>query len=170
MGPVGRVPTNSGDHGDGRGDGPKASTSWASEAARAKAELDCATLWVCFAYMLKPAGSIHISCLVAREQTSAAQISKASPPYNMKYFYSFFLALSFNSIFIFFDWSGPVRVLVPSYRSPRQVYWSPPTFAAGSVFFRWAMWEAPRQTCSLNVSGEGKKSRKKGMGETLVKQ
>jgi len=26
----------------------------------------------------------------AREQTSAAQIAKASPPYNMKYFYSFF--------------------------------------------------------------------------------
>ena len=33
-----------------------------------KAELDCATLWVCFAY---------ISCLAAREQTSAAQIAKA---------------------------------------------------------------------------------------------
>jgi len=31
-----------------------ASTSWASLAARAKAELDCATLWVCFAYMPKP--------------------------------------------------------------------------------------------------------------------
>ena len=56
-----------------------------------KAELDCATLWVCFAYMqsLRPVGSIHISCLAAREQTSAAQIAKASPPYNMKYFYSF---------------------------------------------------------------------------------
>jgi len=38
----------------GRGDGPKASMSRASEAARVKAELDCATLWVCFAYMLKP--------------------------------------------------------------------------------------------------------------------
>jgi len=38
----------------GRGGGPKASTSWASEAARAKAESDCATLWVCFAYMPKP--------------------------------------------------------------------------------------------------------------------
>jgi len=63
-------------------------------------------------------GSIHISCLAAREQTSAAQIVKASPPYNMKYFYSF-LALSFDFIFDFFDWSGPVRVLVPSYRSPR---------------------------------------------------
>ena len=72
----------------GRGDGPKASTSWASEAARVKAELDCATLWVCFAICLslRPVGSIHISCLAAREQTSAAQIAKASPPYNMKYF------------------------------------------------------------------------------------
>jgi len=40
----------------------------------------------------------------------------------MKYFYSFFLALSFNSIFNFFDWSGPVRVLVPSYRLPH--HWS----------------------------------------------
>ena len=38
----------------GRGDGPKASTSWASEAARVTAELGCATLWVCFAYMPKP--------------------------------------------------------------------------------------------------------------------
>jgi len=48
--------------GQGRGDGPKASTSWASEAARAKAELDCATLWVCFAYMPKPrpVGPTHI--------------------------------------------------------------------------------------------------------------
>ena len=52
-----------------------------------KAELDCATLWVCFVYMPKPwpVGSIHISCLAAREQTSAAQIAKASPPYYMKY-------------------------------------------------------------------------------------
>jgi len=50
---------------------------------------------------LRPVGSIHISCLAAREQTSASQIAKASPPYNMKYFYSF-LALSFNSIFNFF--------------------------------------------------------------------
>jgi len=38
----------------GRGDGPKASTSWESEAAQVKAELDCATLWVCFAYIPKP--------------------------------------------------------------------------------------------------------------------
>jgi len=38
----------------GRGDGSKASTSWVSEAARVKAELDCATLRVCFAYMPKP--------------------------------------------------------------------------------------------------------------------
>jgi len=72
-----------------------------------KAELDCATLWVCFAYIkifisLRPVGSIHINCLAAREQTSAAQIAKASRPYNMKYFYSF-LALSFNSVFKFFD-------------------------------------------------------------------
>ena len=51
---------------------------------------------------LRPVGSIHISCLAAREQTSVAQIAKASPPYNMKYFYSF-LALSSNSIFIFLD-------------------------------------------------------------------
>ena len=44
------------------------------------------------------------------------------PPYNMKYFYSF-LALSFNSVCNFFsDSSGPVRVLVPSYRSPRHWY------------------------------------------------
>jgi len=50
---------------------------------------------------LGPVGSIHISCLAAREQTSAAQIAKASPPYNMKYFFLHFLALSFNSIFIF---------------------------------------------------------------------
>ena len=50
---------------------------------------------------LRPVGSIHISCLAARKQTSAAQIAKASPPYNMKYFYSF-LALFFNSIFNFF--------------------------------------------------------------------
>ena len=49
---------------------------------------------------LRPVGSIHISCLAAREQTSAAQIAKASPPYNMKYFL-FILALSFNSIFNF---------------------------------------------------------------------
>jgi len=52
---------------------------------------------------LRPVGSIHISCLAAREQTSAAQIANASPPYNMKYLYSFLaLGLSFNSIFIFF--------------------------------------------------------------------
>jgi len=38
----------------GRGDGPKANRSRASEAARVKAELDCVTLWVCFAYMPKP--------------------------------------------------------------------------------------------------------------------
>ena len=50
---------------------------------------------------LRHVGSIHISCLAAREQTSAAQIAKASPPYNMKYFIHF-LALSFNSIFNFF--------------------------------------------------------------------
>ena len=43
---------------------------------------------------LRPVGSIHISCLAAREQTSAAQIAKASPPYNMKYFYSSQLASS----------------------------------------------------------------------------
>ena len=52
---------------------------------------------------LRPVGSIHISCLAAREQTSAAQIAKASPPCNIYiifYFYSF-LALSFNSISIF---------------------------------------------------------------------
>ena len=36
-----------------------------------------------------PVGSIHISCIAAREQTSAAQIALASPPYNMKYFCSF---------------------------------------------------------------------------------
>ena len=39
-------------------------------------------------------------------------------PYNMKYFYSFF-GIIFQFYFYFFDWSGPVRVLVPSYRSPR---------------------------------------------------
>ena len=53
---------------------------------------------------LRPVGSIHTSCLAAREQTSAAQIAKASPPCNIYiifYFYSF-LALSFNSIFNFF--------------------------------------------------------------------
>ena len=79
----------------GRGGGPKASTSWASEAARAKAELDCATLWVCFAYKPKPSITHVFDC----------------------HLFSF-LALSFN---YFFDWSGPVRVLVPSYsyRSPR---------------------------------------------------
>jgi len=49
---------------------------------------------------LRPVGSRHISCLAAREQTSAVQIAKASPPYNMKYFNSF-LALSFNYVFIF---------------------------------------------------------------------
>ena len=38
----------------GRDNGPKASTSRASETARVKAELDCATLWVCIAYMPKP--------------------------------------------------------------------------------------------------------------------
>ena len=53
------------------------------------------------------------------ESWSRHRPPKASPTYNLKYFYSFF-ALSFNSIFyFFFDWSGPVRVLVPSYRSPR---------------------------------------------------
>jgi len=68
-----------------------------------KAELDCATLWVCLpvCLSLRPVGSIHISGLAAREQTSAAQIAKTSPPYNMKYFIHF-LALYFNSSFIFF--------------------------------------------------------------------
>ena len=55
----------------------------------------------CPCLSLRPVCSIHISCLAAREQTSAAQIAKASLPYNMKYFYSF-LALSFNSILKFF--------------------------------------------------------------------
>jgi len=50
---------------------------------------------------LRPVASIHISSLAAREQTSAAQIAKASPLYNMKYF-DWFLALSFNSVFNFF--------------------------------------------------------------------
>ena len=53
-----------------------------------KVELDCATLGsvlpICLS--LRPVGSIHISCLAARAQTSAAQIAEASPPYNMKYF------------------------------------------------------------------------------------
>ena len=44
---------------------------------------------------------MHISCLAAREQTSAAQIAKASPPYNMKYFYSFF-GIIFQFYFNFF--------------------------------------------------------------------
>ena len=48
---------------------------------------------------LRHVGSIHISCLAAREQTSAAQIAKASPPYEI--FLFIFLAPSFNSIFIF---------------------------------------------------------------------
>ena len=64
---------------------------------------------------LGPVGSIHISCLAAREQTSAAQIAKASSPYNMTYFYSF-LALSFNSIFNFFWLKRPstsARTVVP---------------------------------------------------------
>ena len=45
-------------------------------------------LFICLS--LRPVGSIHISCLAAREQTSAARIAKASPPYYMKYFYSVF--------------------------------------------------------------------------------
>jgi len=64
---------------------------------------------------LRPVGSIHISCLSAWEQTSAAQIAKASPPYNMKYFNSF-LALSFNSIFNYFWLKRPstsARTVVP---------------------------------------------------------
>ena len=68
---------------------------------------------------LRPVGSIHFSCLAAREQTSAVQIARASPPYNMKYF--LFIFWHYLSIlFLFFsDRSGPLRVLVPSYRSPR---------------------------------------------------
>ena len=65
--------------------------------------------------MPKPVGSIHIGCLAAREQTSAAQIAIASPPYNMKYFIHF-LALSFNSIFNFFWLKRPstsARTVVP---------------------------------------------------------
>jgi len=48
----------------------------------------------------------HNSCLAAREQTSAAQIAKASPTYNMKYFYSF-LALFFDFIFNFLGLNRP---------------------------------------------------------------
>ena len=64
---------------------------------------------------LRPVRSIHISCLAAREQTSAAQIAKASPPYNMKYFYSFF-GIIFQFYFKFFWLKRPstsARTVVP---------------------------------------------------------
>ena len=48
---------------------------------------------------LRPVGSIHISCLAAREQTSAAQIAKASPL--IIYFYSF-SGIIFQFYFYFF--------------------------------------------------------------------
>jgi len=69
---------------------------------------------------LRPAGSVglHISCLAAREQTSSAQIAKASLSHNMKYFYSV-LGIIFQFYYYYFDRSCPVRVLVPSYHSPR---------------------------------------------------
>ena len=88
---------------------------------------------------LRPVGSIHISCLAAREQTSAAQIAKASPRYNTKYFDSFF-GIIFQFYFKFlFDWSGPVRVLVPSYRSP--CHWAP-----------WQLTIHRHQGCHLAIS------------------
>ena len=74
---------------------------------------------------LRPVGSINISCLAARQQTSAAQIAKASPPYNMKYFNSFFwhyvryLSVLFFNFYLTEAPPPTVRVLVPSYRSPR---------------------------------------------------
>jgi len=72
----------------------------------------CGSVWpICLS--LRPVVFIHISCLAAREQTSAAQIAKASPPYNMKYFYSF-LALSFNCIFFWLKRpSTSARTVVP---------------------------------------------------------
>ena len=64
---------------------------------------------------LRPVGSIHISCLAAREQTSVAQIAKAPAPYDMKYFCSFF-----GIIFQFHFWfflteaaSTSARTVVP---------------------------------------------------------
>jgi len=48
-----------------------------------------------------PVGSIHISSIAAREQTSAAQIAKASPPYNMKYFFIHFWHY-LSILFLFF--------------------------------------------------------------------
>ena len=65
--------------------------------------------------MPKPVGPIHISCLAAREQTSAAQITKASPPYNMKYFNLFF-GIIFQFYFNFFWLKRPstsARTVVP---------------------------------------------------------
>jgi len=64
---------------------------------------------------LRYVGSIHISCLAAREQTSAAQIAKASPLIIWNILIHF-LALFFNSIFNFFWLKRPstsARTVVP---------------------------------------------------------
>ena len=74
-------------------------------------------LFCLYALSLRPVGSIHISCLAARQQTSAAQIAtKASPPCNMKYFYSFFWHY-LSILFLIFFWlkrpSTSARTVVP---------------------------------------------------------
>jgi len=101
----------------GRGDGPKAGTSRASEAARAKQ-----TPWTNYPLLnlteINRPNEIEETgpgwAKAAWEQTSEAQ---SITPFIFLKFYSS-LDVPFKSIFYFWR-SGPVRELIPSYRSPR---------------------------------------------------
>jgi len=104
----------------GRGDGPKAGTSRASEAARAKPGApDGRTVSLTLLTEKNWPSEIEETgpgCpKAAREQTLVAQ---TSPP--LYFFVLFVFGRIFQiNFFQFFDRSGPVRELLPSYRSPR---------------------------------------------------
>jgi len=94
-----------------RGDGPKASTSCASEAARVKAELDCAALWVCFAYMPKPYIGIGLQALyiLAVLQPESRHRRPKLPMHQPLIIYNILFIFGIIFEFYFFDLSGPVR-------------------------------------------------------------
>ena len=91
-----------------------------------------------------------------RDQTSAAQGITPRIIWNI---FIHFLALSFNSVCNFFsDSSGPVRVLIPSYRSPRHcMHWPMPMWPIQKVtrLTHWPMTHRPacsdRQSDSMRT-------------------
>jgi len=135
------------DIGQGRGDGPKASTSWARESARVNLTVPWCGSVLPICLSLRPVGPIHshlpltkpvavntglalprspwLAVLQPESRHRQPKLPKHHPVIIWNIFIHFLaLGLSFNSIFNFLHWSGPVRVLVPSYRSPRHWYWN----------------------------------------------